>query len=183
METLLSIIFTKAYAAAPVLEPTGAVGSTNADTLNISLGNLASISIDWLYALAGAIAFISIIWFGIKYITSNGDPKKAGEARSGLSNVIIGVIVVVAAYAIIKFAIGLGLLLQNQVKNTSNASSSSSSASSVSNSSSSSASAPIQNTSATNSTTEVITEGTSSQSSYQNDPTWSSIYGRIMGGE
>lgn len=115
MNTILSIIFNKAYAAAPVLEPTGAIGATNENTLNTSIGNFASLSIGWLYALAGAIAFIYIIILGIKYITSNGDPQKAGEARTGIINIIIGIVIVVATYAIIKFSISVGELLKKQV--------------------------------------------------------------------
>lgn len=55
-----------------------------------------------LLAPAAAIAFfVMILVGGFKFITSSGDPKAAGQARSILTYAVIGVILVVAAWLIL----------------------------------------------------------------------------------
>ncbi len=61
-----------------------------------------------LTLIAGFLAIIMLIYYGILYITSAGDPTKAKTARAGIINAIIGVIVISAAYFIIRVASSLG---------------------------------------------------------------------------
>jgi hypothetical protein len=63
--------------------------------------------INLVFFLAGAAAIIYLIWAGIKYITSGGDTKKAGEARTAILNAVIGIAVVIGAYTLINIAFGL----------------------------------------------------------------------------
>lgn len=58
--------------------------------------------------LAGAIATFYLIYQGIQYITAGGSADKAKAARQGIVNAIIGIIVITAAYAIIRIAISIG---------------------------------------------------------------------------
>jgi len=55
-----------------------------------------------LAPVAGIAFFIMMLWGGFQFVTSGGDPKAAGQARSTLTYAIIGIILVVAAWLIIK---------------------------------------------------------------------------------
>lgn len=74
------------------------------DFANNAVGSIINI----LLFLAAAAAVIYLIWAGIKYLTAGGDTKKAGEARTAIINAVIGLIVIVAAYTIIRIAISAG---------------------------------------------------------------------------
>ncbi|MDP3941298.1 MAG: pilin [bacterium] len=54
-------------------------------------------------AFGGVVAAFFIIWGGIKYIRSGGDPKQADNARQTITYAIIGLIIVMLAYFIISF--------------------------------------------------------------------------------
>lgn len=62
------------------------------------LKNIISI----LAPVAGIAFFIMLLIGGFQFVTSGGDPKAAGQARSTLTYAIIGVILVVAAWLIIQ---------------------------------------------------------------------------------
>lgn len=50
--------------------------------------------IDWALYIGGAIAVIYIIYGGIIYITSAGDQEKTKQARTTVTNAIIGIIII-----------------------------------------------------------------------------------------
>ncbi len=58
-------------------------------------------------AIGFGIAIILLIVAGIKYMTAGGDENKAAEARKGIQNAIIGIVIVVSAYFLISLAQGL----------------------------------------------------------------------------
>jgi len=58
--------------------------------------------VDWAVALAGLAAVFFIIFSGIKFLTSGGDPKQVEGARKTLTYAIAGLIIVFLAFAIIK---------------------------------------------------------------------------------
>jgi hypothetical protein len=53
-------------------------------------------------ALAGVGLFIMLIIGGYGFLFSGGDPKKLEKARGTLTNAIIGIVVIVTAYLIIR---------------------------------------------------------------------------------
>lgn len=57
--------------------------------------------IKWLLMLVGVIAVVAIIIGGYWYITSAGNEEQAEKGRKVLTNAIIGVVVVIMAYAIV----------------------------------------------------------------------------------
>lgn len=67
-----------------------------------TLGNVLNV----IYALAGALAVIFIIISGIRYTLSAGDASKVAQAKSGIFAAIVGLVIVVFAYAITNFVIG-----------------------------------------------------------------------------
>jgi hypothetical protein len=73
-----------------------------------SLAPLANKIIDSLLFVAGALAVIYIIYSGILYVTSAGNPDSAKKGQQGLINGAIGIVIIVLAYymanAIAKYA-------------------------------------------------------------------------------
>lgn len=57
--------------------------------------------IDALLALAGSVALILIIVGGIRWITSQGDPKALAQARTTLTYAIIGLFLVLTSFLIL----------------------------------------------------------------------------------
>ena len=56
--------------------------------------------IDWTAIIAGMVVLIYLIIAGVKYITSAGDPGKTEEAQKQIISAIIGLAIVVLAYAL-----------------------------------------------------------------------------------
>lgn len=70
--------------------------------------NLITLIVNWMLGIAAVIAFIYLVMSGINYITAGGDADKATKARTGILNAIIGIVVIVLAFFIMRFAAGLG---------------------------------------------------------------------------
>lgn len=58
------------------------------------------------YFIAGALAVIVIIAAGIFYVISTGDAGKVAKAKNLLTYSIVGLIIIVSAFAITNFVIG-----------------------------------------------------------------------------
>ena len=72
----------------------------------VSGGNLTNV-LYWIYAMGGIIAVAVIVYAGIKYVMSQGDPGKVKQASQIVAYAVIGLIVVVLAAAITAFATGV----------------------------------------------------------------------------
>lgn len=59
-----------------------------------------------LLYVAGTIAVIMIIVGAIRYITSDGDPSKAGQAKNTIIYAVVGLVVAVMSFGIVSFVIG-----------------------------------------------------------------------------
>lgn len=57
--------------------------------------------ISWLFALSGVVALFLIIYSGIKFVTSGGDPKQVEGARKTLTYAVIGLLVIFFSYLIL----------------------------------------------------------------------------------
>lgn len=58
--------------------------------------------------LSGILATLFIVYNGIQYILSAGDATKMKTARGNILNILLGIVIIVAAYSIIHFAQTLG---------------------------------------------------------------------------
>lgn len=56
-----------------------------------------------ILALVAILAVIFIIISGIKYIISSGDPGRIADAKEGIINAVIGVVLSASAFMIIEF--------------------------------------------------------------------------------
>jgi ABC-type Fe3+ transport system permease subunit len=62
--------------------------------------------IDILLRIAAIIAIFVVIYGGIQFITSQGDPQKAASARTTVTNALIGLVIAVTAATLVTFLAG-----------------------------------------------------------------------------
>lgn len=86
-----------------------AAGSFNVDlgtqvqsrvAINQDLGTFISKSFGGILLVAGLATFLYLIYGGVEWITSGGDKGKIEEARSKITNGIIGLAIVASAWAV-----------------------------------------------------------------------------------
>lgn len=106
----LSFVQTAHAASLPGIKPVGNPGS-GPSTPSTVISNLYTDVFNIITLLAGALAVIYVIWAGVQYISSNGSPDKIKTARASLINAVIGVIIVIAAYGIVR----IGIIVGNEV--------------------------------------------------------------------
>jgi len=81
----------------------GAGGGQPGDgALNKGIGTI----VDVLLFVIGVAAVIMIIIGGLKYVTSNGDSAGVTSAKNTILYSVVGIIVALLAYAIVKFVLG-----------------------------------------------------------------------------
>ena len=112
-----------AYAAETVIapiEPTGGVltpytagckGSMPGNTCHSEeslIGSLFAKVLQIALLLGGILATLFIVYNGIQYILSAGDAAKMKVARGNILNILVGIVIIVSAYSIIRFAQTLG---------------------------------------------------------------------------
>jgi hypothetical protein len=74
------------------------------------LNQLINTTISIVFAVAGLLFLAMMFAGGIAWITAGGDPKAVAAARSRLQNAFIGLVIVVAAFAIAQLILSaLGL--------------------------------------------------------------------------
>ena len=58
-----------------------------------------------VFSIAASTALLVIVINGFRYITARGDPQGTASARNGIVYAVVGLIVIMAAYGIVTFAI------------------------------------------------------------------------------
>jgi len=86
--------------------PTGTAQQTFSGVVGTVMG--------WVLGIVAIIAFVYLIISGVNYITAGGDAEKATKARAGILNAIIGIVVVVISFFILRFAASLGAAVVNR---------------------------------------------------------------------
>ena len=64
--------------------------------------------LQYFLSFVGLVAVAVIIYGGFRWTTSGGDPEKIGRAKKTILNGAIGLIIVIAAFAIVQYIIGFG---------------------------------------------------------------------------
>ena len=109
--TILQLVFkirVLTYIAAPVYAQGVDIGrefefaGQRVDGVFPTIGSLFTSIINFALAAGGLLFFFIIIWGGIRYMLSRGDEKQLMDARQTLTNGIIGILIIVSAFAIIK---------------------------------------------------------------------------------
>ncbi len=63
---------------------------------------LIQLGLSWLFLISALLALIFLIFSGIQWITSQGDPNKIAAAKSRLLYSIIGLIVVAISFFVVR---------------------------------------------------------------------------------
>jgi hypothetical protein len=84
------------------------VSNTSGGGLKNTIATIAGTVLDIILLISGILAVFYLVYSGILYITSAGSPDKVKTARAGIINSVIGIIIIVAAFFIIKVALSVG---------------------------------------------------------------------------
>ncbi|MFA6184546.1 MAG: hypothetical protein WCT51_02600 [Candidatus Shapirobacteria bacterium] len=87
--------------AAQSLELTGKEGSFS-NLENLTINGMVSGAISLVLIVVSLVFFFILVIGGLKWITSGGDEKKVAAARAEITNALIGLVIVFAAWAIMK---------------------------------------------------------------------------------
>ena len=91
----------------PVLPHTiGGGGGATADQGGTALGSLISGIVGALFIAGFLLAFFYLITGGISWISAGGDKTKLESARDNITNAIVGIIIVGAAWALTSLVAG-----------------------------------------------------------------------------
>jgi hypothetical protein len=127
---LIFFIFSDVSAASPITpEAWGDIAAQNETLIDNSgfeevaeegLGNVVAGIIKVFLSLLGIIFIFLIVTAGYKYMTADGDEAKVEEALERIKTAVIGLIIIVSAYAITAFVFknapsGGGGASQNQL--------------------------------------------------------------------
>jgi hypothetical protein len=67
--------------------------------------NLESL-IAWFYAfvvgIAGLAAFVMIVWGGVQWMTSTGDPTKTSDAKDRIKQALLGLLLILASFVVLR---------------------------------------------------------------------------------
>lgn len=69
---------------------------------NLSAAGIVSGAISLVMVVVALAFFFMLIWGGLKWVTSEGDQKAVEAARNQITNALIGLAIVFAAWAIVK---------------------------------------------------------------------------------
>jgi len=87
-----------AYAADINITPE--TNSTFGGLTSLTAGGIISGAISLVLVLVALVFFFILVIGGLKWITSGGDEKKVAAARAQITNALIGLVIVFAAWAI-----------------------------------------------------------------------------------
>jgi len=88
--------------AAETLKLTNDSSSSFKNLENLSASGIISGAISLVLILVALVFFFILVIGGLRWITSGGDEKKVGEARGQITNALIGLAIIFAAWAIMK---------------------------------------------------------------------------------
>lgn len=112
---LLATSASSAFAAVGELPPIKIVAPKALGEAFRDPGSIITAVVGALIILAAILAFLYLILGGIQWITSGGDKAGVEAARNKITNAIVGLIIVAAAYAIMILIVnflGLGGALE-----------------------------------------------------------------------
>jgi len=91
------LLLSKVYALTNIKSISSASGTGVTDVTSL-FGKVTTI----VAIVAGGLAFIYLIYSGILYLTAGGNADSAKKGQQGILNAIIGIVIIVAAWAIIQ---------------------------------------------------------------------------------
>lgn len=87
-----------------VATPSGIPSQLSRD-LGTSGPALFTLGVTWLLYIAATVSILMLMWGGIQWITSSGDPEKLSSAKRKITMAIVGLVISVSAFFIVKLII------------------------------------------------------------------------------
>lgn len=84
--------------------PSGIPAALGGD-INSSGAVLFQTGVAWLLYIVVALAIAVMMWGGIQWITSSGDPEKLSAAKKKLTFAVIGLVIAISAFFIVRVII------------------------------------------------------------------------------
>lgn len=106
------VIFTALFGVlSPVLAETNtgfvsAGSSAGYDTANRDIVNYIQLVINFLLSAVAFVFFAMILYGGLRWMTSRGQEQLKEKAIDAITNAVIGLVIVVGAYALVTFVFG-----------------------------------------------------------------------------
>ena len=97
MISLMAVVLVHGQEPPGELTPPGSVGGYR------ELPSWVETLVNLLATVAGVIAVFFLIFAGYRYVTAGGDAEQAGAARTAILNSIIGIVVILAAWALVRW--------------------------------------------------------------------------------
>ena len=91
---IMALTITNAFAQVQISEPVS--------TGNITLGGLVNTIVKVVFGVGILLCLVFLVFYGIKYITAGDDVKQIDGARKGITGAVIGLIVILLAFTIVK---------------------------------------------------------------------------------
>lgn len=85
----------------PLKAPVGITGVAGINTLS----DIVNILVQFLYPLAGMLLFVYLVWGGFDYLLSRGNPEKVKSGKAKITAALIGFILLVASYTIVRLIV------------------------------------------------------------------------------
>lgn len=95
---MLNFLVPKAYAAVDIGEKFGPAKAYP------DIGSLVNVLLKNSLTIAGIIAFVGIVYSGIKFIQAAGDPKAIDQNKGTFTASIIGLMIILGAYFLVEIA-------------------------------------------------------------------------------
>ena len=77
-----------------------------APDINLEENQSLSSIVAWLYTLivsiSGLAAFVMIVWGGVQWMTSAGNPTKTSDAQDKIQKALLGLLLILASFLIIQ---------------------------------------------------------------------------------
>jgi len=77
-------------------------GSEFTPLTGLTVERMVSGGISLVMLVVALVFFFMLLWGGLKWVTSEGDEKKVGLARAQITNALVGLAIVFAAWAIVR---------------------------------------------------------------------------------
>lgn len=81
------------------LVPCGGPGEPMCNSEFVAL--MANGVIRWLISVLGVIAVIVLVYAGFKMVVSAGDTKAFSDAKQNFTNIVIGIVIILAAWLVV----------------------------------------------------------------------------------
>ena len=106
IKKFIKLIGPSAVAAAAITAPSVALAQTQVVPSNIiginNVLNIVQAVIRFILVLAFIVAFIMLLVGGVRWILAGGDEKAVSGARNTITAALIGLVIILVAYAIIR---------------------------------------------------------------------------------